>query len=172
MNSTMVVDSEIIHLSIPHRYILFAEAYAKTAESLTENMMREEKENTWPNASVVLMNAAHAVELLLKGLLLKRDASAKLDNHDIEDLYKKYLVAYSDGSYSFKMPFTTDYGTLNETEIKKVKKEYPKPSILYRYPTKSSQIEWSGARGFIPELFISVIRKLISDIENIKGEIT
>lgn len=172
MNSKMVVDSEIIHLSIPSRYILFAEAYAKTAESLTENMMREEKENSWPNASVVLMNAAHAVELLLKGLLLKHDASAKLDNHDIEELYKKYLVAYPDSSYSFEMPFTTDYGALNETEIKKVKKEFPKPSILYRYPAKSGQIEWSGAQGFTSGLFISVIRKLVSDIANIKGKIT
>lgn len=172
MNSKMVVDSEIIHLSIPHRYVLFAEAYAKTAESLTENMMREEKENTWPNASVVLMISAHAVELLLKGLLLKRDASVKLDNHDIEKLYEKYLDAYPDSSCSFKMPFITNYGGLNETEINKLKKESPKPSIVYRYPTKSGQIEWSGAQGFNSELFISVIRKLISDIANIKGKIT
>lgn len=172
MNSKMVVDSEIIHLSIPHRYVLFAEAFAKTAESLTEKMMREEKENTWPNASVVLMNAVHAVELLLKGLLLKHDASVKLDTHDIEKLYEKYLVAYPDSSCSFEMPFTTNYGGLNETEINKLKKKSPMPSILYRYPAKSGQIEWSGAQGFISELFISVIRKLISDIENIKGRIT
>lgn len=67
MASEMIVDSEIRHLSVPARFFAYANAYRSAAVALYQQMATDRESCSWPNASVVLMLAAHAVELFLKG---------------------------------------------------------------------------------------------------------
>lgn len=168
----MVVDSDVLKFRISMRYLMFADSFLDAAELLNLKMIRDKEANTWQNASVVLMNSAHSFELLLKGLLLHHNAQIKLSSHDLEGLYNKYLVAYPDNEFKVEMHFSTNYGNLSAEEIDEFKKTSPEPSVLYRYPTKTGQMEWSGAQGFIAEMFVSEIEKLKVIIHNAKEKIS
>lgn len=168
----MVVDSDILQFRIPMRYLMFADSFLDAAELLNLKMIRDKEANTWQNASVVLMNSAHSFELLLKGLLLHHNAQMKLGSHDLEGLYEKYLVAYPGNEFQVEKLFSTNFGNLSEEEINEFKKTLPEPSVLYRYPTKTGQMEWNGAQGFIAGTFVSEIGKLKTVIRSAKAKIS
>lgn len=68
----MLTHSEIGHLTVPEQLFDFANAYRSASAILCEKFESADVTFcTWPNAAVVLMLAAHAVELFLKGTLLK-----------------------------------------------------------------------------------------------------
>jgi len=170
----MVVDSELLNLSIPERYLEYSEAYLNSASTLNSAMLSGQQENSWPNAAVVLMLSAHAVELFLKGAMYFKDANAHIAHHNIETLYKTYLNEYKDQSYFFEMPFISEYPSMSEAEIQALQKEVkpPLPSILYRYPTESSTKEWGGAQGFEASSFSLILSKLQNDFKRLRNEIT
>lgn len=170
MSYKMVVDSELVGLSIPARYLAYADAYRDGAASITEKMISDDAQATWPNAAVVLMLSVHAVELFLKGALFKKDPKANLHHHNIEALYKLYCKSYDSPGFEFHMPFKTEYPGMSETEIAALMEERksPAPSVLYRYPTANGDTEWEGAFGFEASSFLPVLDQLRTDFSRLK----
>ena len=169
MNYTMVVDSELLKLSIPDRFFEYSESYGNGAKALVEKMISDKSETTWPNAAVVLMLSVHSVELFIKGAIFNNDSKANIGNHNIESLFKKYCEIYQDEKYYFDMPFTTEYQGMSEEEIEALKEnKRPTPSVLYRYPTKTGEVEWEGAYGFEPNSFLPVISGLLQDYQRLR----
>jgi hypothetical protein len=164
----MVVDSELVGMSIPARYFAYAEAYGDGAISITEKMISDESQSTWVNSAVVLMLSAHAVELFLKGALFKSDPTAKINHHNIEELYSLYCETYRKTEFEFYMPFKTEYPGMSEAEIESLKEcKSPKPSVLYRYPTANGNTKWEGAFGFQASSFLQTLRQLKSDFSRL-----
>lgn len=165
----MVVDSELLGLSVPARFFAYAEAYGNGAKSITETMATDDAHVNWPNAAVVLMLSAHAVELFLKGALFRKDPAADLKNHNLDKLHDLYCQTYAGKEHAFIMPFKTEYLGMSEAEIEVMKKrKSPMPSVLYRYPTENGTTEWGGAYGFEASSFLPVIEQLLDDFSRLK----
>ncbi|MGZ8238255.1 MAG: hypothetical protein ACXWTY_10350 [Methylobacter sp.] len=171
MNWHMVTDSEILHLAVPQRLFEYAYAYRDAASALCVKMTSEDASCTWPNAAVVLLLAAHATELFIKGAILCRDPAAIMEHHRIDDLSTEYRKLYPEPSFEWDIPFRTEYLGIAETEIEALKKATPVPSILYRYPVAKGGKEWNGAFGFEPHSFLELLKQVKSDFDRIKTQI-
>lgn len=132
-------------------------------------MCSDESESKWANAAVALMLSAHAVELFLKGAIFNKDPSAKVDHHNIEELYEIYCNIYTAEDFYFDMPFKTEYSGMSEEEVETPKKSNPPaPSVLYRYPTATGNKEWEGAYGFEASTFLPVLDQLLNDFRMLR----
>ncbi|SFK53808.1 hypothetical protein [Lysobacter sp. cf310] len=151
---------QIAHLSESQRFVLYAGAYLEASRSVCLRMRAEDTENTWPNAAVTMMLAAHAVELFLKGVIHSRDPKALAKIHRIDQLAETYYGLFPEEEFAFDVPFQGDYPGFSEDEIATLKKEEPIPSILFRYPVKSSGVEWQGVHGFEAQGFLELIAEL------------
>ncbi|MBN4082205.1 hypothetical protein JYT13_00165 [Mariprofundus ferrooxydans] len=175
MEYRMVKDSELVGLSIPEKFIAYADAYCSAAITLTSQMTSEPKEVTWAKDAVVLMLSAHSVELLLKGMLFHKNPDFNTDKtHNLETLYCQYERELPEIKYSFDMPFKVDYQGMSKAEIQLFKKEQkpPAPSVLYRYLTKTRTTEWGGAFGFEASSYMPVVTQLSSDIARLRKCVT
>ena len=171
MNWHMVTDSEILHLAVPQRFFEYAHAYRNAAYALCAKMTSEDASCTWPNAAVVLLLAAHATELFIKGAILCRDPAVTMEHHRIDDLSAEYRKLYPEPSFEWDIPFRTEYLGIAETEIEALKKATPVPSILYRYPVAKGGKEWNGAFGFEPHSFLELLEQVKRDFDRIKTQI-
>ena len=175
MTDNMVVDSELIGLSIPEKFLAYSDAYCSAAIALTDQMASEPEKAAWAKAAVVLMLSAHSVELLLKGMLFHKDPNFKINNtHDLENLYDRYQREFPEPKYSFNMPFRTESQGMPEAEVEIFKKEQrpPAPSILYRYPTRNGKADWEGAYGFEASSYVRIVHALSEDIARLRECIT
>ena len=134
------------------------------------------------------MLAAHAVELFLKGAVLKRNPSANFKDygHSMDDLSTDYRSLYPEPSFKWDIPFSSGlteeewmtlmrdlFPGLTEAEmarIKGVKEATPDPSILYRYPVQKGGGEWPGLYGFEPHSFLLLLGRIESDFARIKSQ--
>ena len=145
MSWHMVTDSEIQHLTVPEKLFAYAESYLRAATALCEQLVAGNAPCTWADGAVVLMLSAHATELFLKGLLLRRVPEQQVWNrgHDIEGLTADEIATLS--------PF----------------RDAP-PSILYRYPVGKMGKDWNGFYGFEPNSFLPVLRELKHDFTRLR----
>ncbi|WP_442498930.1 hypothetical protein [Methylobacter sp. sgz302048] len=175
MTYNMVVDSELVGLSIPEKFLAYSDAYCSAAIALTSQMASDPEKAAWAKAAVVLMLSAHSAELLLKGMLFHKDQNFKINNtHDLEKLYGMYQREFPESKYHFDMPFKTECQGMSEAEVEIFKKEQrpPAPSVLYRYPTKTGSAEWEGAFGFEASSYMRVVHALSKDIARLRECIT
>lgn len=168
----MIVDSEILHLSVPARFFAYARAYRSAAAALCHHMATDRESRGWPNASVVLMLAAHAVELFLKGAIYFRDPTADIEHHRIDALVEEYSKHYPEPSFAWDIPFGGEYPGFTEAEIQAIKKTAPVPSVLYRYPVDRGGKEWKIALGFDPITFLPVLDRMQDDFSGIESQLT
>lgn len=171
MNWHMVTDSEVLHLAVHERFFEYAQAYRSAASALCLKMTSEDASCTWPNAVVVLMLAAHATELFIKGAILCRDPTAIVEHHHIDDLSSEYRKRFPESLFEWDIPFKTEYPDIAEAEIEALKKAAPVPSILYRYPVTKGGKEWKGAFGFEPHSFLELLEQVKCDFDRIKAQI-
>lgn len=136
-NLPLLLDQSITNLSIPKRYIAYANAYLNSSEALCERMVCFESQENWPNASVVLMTAAHATELFLKGMIIAKTPQANLKIHNINVLAIEYKKLYSESEFSWDVPFETEFLGYQSSEIDTLIKKQSPPSIRYRYPVEN-----------------------------------
>jgi hypothetical protein len=181
--------ADIQHLQEPEQLFAYADAYRSAAAAMCQQMTSDAAHSTWPNAVVVLMLTAHAVELFLKGALLKRSPAASFRNtHNIDFLSENYRLQFEGPSFEWDIPFNSGlteakrielmaeaFPSLTESEIKEMSKEMGKkqaasrpPSIVYRYPTDGSGTEWRGNEGFEPHSFLSLLDHVENDFKRIK----
>lgn len=168
----LLTASDIIHLNPPDRYFHYAEAYRSASALLCQKAESDATFNTWSHSAVVLMLAAHAVELFLKGALLKRGVKFEEVGHDLNTLAEKYRATFPDPPFAFEceIPFASPVSeselikqrkqsepNLDEAEYRKFLRTLPEPSILYRYPVNKRRKEWPGLYGFIPSTFLVVL---------------
>lgn len=151
---------QISHVSEPLRYMQYAKAYLNSSQALCREMLGNELKKTWPNASVVLLLAAHSLELFLKGAILSRNPQATLGHHRIKDLFERYQALFPEPEYAFDVPFKTEYPDIFDEEIEVLKKQEPVLSILYRYPVERPGVEWTGIHALEPSMFLDVLANI------------
>ncbi len=183
----MLTYSEIGHLTVPEQLFVYANGYRSSAAVLCAKFESGDDVTfcTWPNAVVVLMLAAHAVELFLKGALLKRNVDVRSYQHSIDKLAAKYRDTFQkEPSLRWEIPFAS---TLTKTEwmalmkqlnpditnaeLKNLISGIPDPSILYRYPVNKCGKKWRGLYGFYPPEFSQTLSQVECDFDRIRSHL-
>jgi hypothetical protein len=116
----------------------------------------------------------HAIELFLKGAILKKNPNAEIGSHDIQKLSKQYKNLYKGKKYTFHAPFTWDEQVLNEIydhqkvqNVKEFISESEKKNPLdqhHRYPGNKEKQPWGSTIGFEPGSCLIEIKTLKADI--------
>ncbi len=183
----MLTHSDIGHLPVPDRLFDYANAYRNSSAVLCEKFASSHDVtfHTWPHAAVVLMLAVHAVELFLKGALLKRNVDVWSYGHKIDKLAEKYRETFQEEpAFTWDIPFAstlteTEWIALmkrlkpdiNEAELKDMISATPDPSILYRYPVSKDGKDWPGLYGFNPLEFSQILSQLECDFDRIRSQL-
>lgn len=182
-------------LKVHDQFLCYAYAYRSASATLCRQMKNDDTRSTWPHATVILMLAAQAVELFLKGALLKRAGEIQA-THDIQQLSEKYRETFQDAAFAWDIPFAIPlseteqiaqakelWPDIDEAAYKKFIQAAPKPSVLYRYPKTfpskedrekgdTGPQEWRGAYGFTtPTEFLTTLDKLERDFNRLKLEL-
>ncbi len=168
----MVTDAEIRRLSVPEKMFAYADSYLRGALALCEELAQSVK-CTWADGVVILMMSAHATELMLKGMLLKRmpEQSVWSLRHDLERLDAEYRAHFPESDFYWDVPFRTEYPSgMTAEEIAQLAplRDAP-PSILFRYPVDKTGEDWRGLYGFEPNLFIPVLRGMKDDFDRLRA---
>ena len=142
------------------QFFAFANAYRNSAEALCERMIKSESEATWPNAAVVLMTAAHATELFLKGLILAKTPDADVQSHNINLLARTFRSLCPEHQRAWDIPFETEFLGMDHQEIENLIKKQVAPSIRYRYPVAQGGNEWNGVSALRAATFRPVLVEL------------
>src|SRR5208337_4526328 len=93
MDNKFLGSWELEGVDEPAQLFEFAKAYLSASKLLCQKIAEEHNKAKYADGCVVISTAFHAVELFLKGLILKRDRSAIL-HHDVERLAKHYHSLY------------------------------------------------------------------------------
>lgn len=155
----------------------YAQAYLDGATLLCQDMLLKNKSCwSWPNASVILLLSAHAIELFLKGAILCRNPSSRPTTHDLNDLGDQYKRLFPEPSFEWDIPFRVNFPEgMTETEIQELRnkhKDLVRPnSVYYRYPVGKNGKPWSISDLFEPQPFLNTIEQIKLDFTRIKAQI-
>ncbi|MBW2187768.1 MAG: hypothetical protein JRG71_15715 [Deltaproteobacteria bacterium] len=164
----MIGNWEFFGIGESTRYFEFAISYLKASEDVCRRMKTANEENTWSNASVALMLAAHSVELFIKGALMVRGYQDAW-GHTIDHLYDKYKVTFPEKCFCFDCPFVTEYLGYSSEEIEKQKNvKRPQASVVFRYPLNKPGLEWDVIHGVDVSGFSSELTELKHDFNRLK----
>lgn len=174
MTWNMITDADIQSLPVLKRFFAYADAYLEASNSMCQRMTQDTTSEKWANGAVVLMLAAHAVELFLKGAILARAPTADVwgVGHKLHELMEEYRAHFPEPSFNWNIPFQAEFPAgLTEEEIVSLRKQTPLPSILYRYPVQKGGEEWHGAFGFEANSFLILLSELKNDFVRIESQL-
>jgi len=166
----LAVDNNIRQLPVFEQLFAFAYAYLDAARLLCEKTMERADERDWSAGAVVLMNAAHAVELFLKATLLRHDESIDVWHfgHDVSALAKEYELRFSEPEVAWEIPFRAPQPEGLSREQQRIYRDgVAPPSIEFRYPVTKQGQPWLTLHGFEPHSFARDLMRIHDDFDRI-----
>jgi hypothetical protein len=166
----MLTNSQLRSLPLPKQLESLAQAYLESAQSLCDTLADNPQSASFEKGAVVLYLAAHAVELFLKGGILRKAPNESL-GHNLEHIYNRYRALLPAKRFAFtSMPFATYYPGMTSQEIAEVKRQQPDPNELYRYAMNKTGEPWQAAIGFEASSFSRSLATLHEDFRRISAE--
>lgn len=165
----LVTSAELLALPRPTQFASLAVAYLRSAQQLCDALISAPAQASFERAAVVLYLSAHAVELFLKGAILRRAPDDRL-GHDLDPIYKRYRSLFPSPRFDFSVPFATEYPGMSKAEIAEAKHHLPEPSELYRYPVDRLGQPWEIALGFEVASFRIALAALDADFARVLAE--
>lgn len=172
MTIHVLTDANLRQLELHDQLLAYADAYLAASKVLCERTLEVGRQADWTDGSVVLWNAAHAVELFLKGILLKRDPSVSVGmyQHDIAGLANEYEARFTGAEFAWDIPFRRQMPEdLSADVAQQVKVGTAPPSIELRYPLSKLGQPLLTQHGYIPEWFLCDLIKLEDDFARIRS---
>ena len=160
----LLSSSRVESLTPPAQFAAYAMAYLDSAEQLCRLLARSHRKATYERGSVVLYLAAHAVELFLKGAILRKVPDESF-NHDLEHIHNRYNALYPAKRYRFQIPFRTKYGDLSAGDIMAAKALSRPIDQRFRYPHDKDGKRWPGAHSFEARSFLEELDRLRTSFE-------
>lgn len=163
LRTSMHILGEVQAEDVPIEFMKQALSHLEAAERLNALMC----EGDWPanfyRGRAVLWLAFHAVELFLKGCILKLDPSTKVGGHSLATLAKKLKKLAPD--VTFDPPFGNEPLPPYPGLVAKAERNEKRIHEVLRYPTDNEGKPWPGAHGFSAPLFESTLAKIRKDTE-------
>lgn len=110
---------------------------------------------------------AHAVELFLKGAILRKAPNETLSSHNLAPLLVRYKSLYPKKQHQLDIPFQTDYTLLSPCEKEAAQADQSPIDQLYRYPQDRAGNVWPGVYAFEAASCLNDIVALRSDFERL-----
>lgn len=167
----MIGNWEVARVALPDRFFEYSRAYLHAAMDVCSSMGGDEARRNWPNASVAMLLAVHAVELFLKGAILSRSPSADIKTHNLSDLWRLYRDTLPGDEFEFDMPFQSEYIGFTEEEAAALAKDEPLPSIMHRYPVNKDLLPWAGIQCFEAPPFRAMLERLLETFDGVWGKV-
>ena len=166
----LLTNARLSSLAPAKQFDSLAFAYLDSAQALCDALADSPNEATFEKGKVVLYLAAHAIELYLKGAILRKAPEERFA-HDLEHIHNRYRALYPAQRFALTtMPFTTEYPGMTKQEIAEAKREQPDPSELYRYPVDKTGEPWETALGFDAGSYSRALSTLRADCVRILAE--
>ena len=132
------------------QFAAYALAYLDSAQRLCDLLARSHLKATYERGAVVLFLAAHAVELFLKGAIVRKSPNERF-SHDLEHLARRYRALYPAKKFRLEIPFSTELPPgMTAEEKRQIMATHTPPGELYRYPIDKKYKPWLGAYGIEP----------------------
>ncbi len=162
----LLTSDSVAILAPSAQYAAYATAYLDSADRLCRVLARSTRKATFERASVIMFLAAHAVELFLKGAIVRQSPSEKF-GHNLEHLHNRYKSLFPGKRFELCIPFETSYGKLSAKEIAALKRSEPHESERFRYPGNERSFPWNGLYGFEPTSFLNDLSALREDFDRL-----
>ena len=150
---TTVIDDNIDDYTKPQLFFRLATGYAGSSHQLFKSILAGDLPQTFGHAQAAHFLFDHAVELFLKGAILK--STDKIEHtHCLEPLFKRYRKLYPKKEFEFT-------GRIAET----VRHDRTSPhSEFPRYPIDRSGNVWSGYNAYSLETWLKQSEHLRDDL--------
>lgn len=166
----VLTNNRLRSLPPPQQFTSLAFAYLESAQHLCAGLADSPGSSTFEKGAVILYLSAHAVELFLKGAILRKVPSERFA-HDLEHIYNRYRALFPAQRFALtSMPFTTEFPGMSKEEIIKAQREQPNPSELFRYTVDKTGEPWKAALGFEANSFLKTLLTLHADFRRIMDE--
>lgn len=157
---TTVIDDNIGDYTKPQLFFRLAIAYADSSHQIVRSMLAGDLPQTFAHAQTIHFLFDHAVELFLKGAILK--STGKNENiHDLQPLFGRYRNLYPKKAFEF---------TIRIAETVKANPQSPH-SKFPRYPMDYKGNVWEGYNAYTLETWLSETEHLRQDLERLIQEI-
>ncbi len=148
----MIGSWEIDELRESQQLFAFSRAYLKSSIALCSRIQRLRCVPRYPEATVVLFLARHAVETVFEGrdhrAYAEGEAGPRFGKAEI-----KVRPTVPRITVSWTLPFTTGYPGMTPAQISKAKKHTPPGEQVYRYPIDKAGAKWTGIFALEPRTF-------------------
>jgi hypothetical protein len=153
MTYKLITDNQIRDLPVPEQYFQYADAYLRAAIRQCEFLAELPLRGPWPDATVALFLAAHAIELFLKAAILLREPGTDpaTAGHDISKLTRKFRELFPEPEFDWEVPFSAE--DADQDVPPTIKSERAMQSMVLRYPLNKKQVPWSQLSAMEPTTF-------------------
>jgi HEPN domain-containing protein len=155
---TTVIDDNIGDYTKPELFFRLASAYADSSHQIVRSMLDDYLPQTFAHAQVTHFLFTHALELFLKGAILKSTGEIKRTKrpHDLRPLYRRYRKLYPKKEFDFT-------GRIAET----IKQNPNSPhSEFPRYPDIEGNV-WEGHNAYTLETWLIETEHLREDFDRL-----
>lgn len=158
-------------LSEADQYFALARGYLDGSSVLCRALLDDAYAEQYSHTRVILYLCRHAVELFLKGAILKASGQQAKKSHNIVTLLDEYECLLPDQQFRFKTPF--DLSTLPPIERTQYTAELhaftgrynATHDQRYRYPADNNGNDFPGyLDSFIPAMFLSELQELSTEL--------
>ena len=113
----LLTSNRLRDLPRPQQFATLALAYLESAQRLCDDLADSSDGATFERGAVVLYLSAHAIELFLKGAILRKAPNEQF-KHDLEHIHNRYKALFPAKRFAFvNMPFTTEYPGVNSQHL-------------------------------------------------------
>ena len=157
---TKVIDDNIGDYTKPQLFFRLATAYADSSHQIVRSMLAGDLPQTFAHAQTTHFLFDHAMELFLKGAILKVTGAIE-NTHHLQQLYARYRKLYPKKAFEF---------TIRITETVEAKPQSPY-SGFPRYPVDTDGNAWEGYNAYTLETWLTETEHLRQDLERLIREI-
>lgn len=161
----MHIQQEVTDSDVPMEFVKQARAYLEAAEKLNTLMCDGAWASNYYRGRVVLWLAFHAVELYLKGFILKLDPRASVNGHSLAVLTAKLKTLAP--RTEFDPPFGIEALPPDPELVQQVEKDEKKIHEMLRYPIDTEGKPWPGVQGFSASMFHNTLALTHTDCERL-----
>jgi hypothetical protein len=162
---TVHLRREVSERDVPEEFMKLALSHLEAAEKLNSLMSERAWGSNYYRGQAILLLTFHAVELFLKGFILKLDPGTKVEGHSLATLTRKLksLAPYIDFEPPFKVEALPPYPRLIREAEEKEKRFHE----VLRYPIDKKGKPWPGVRGFSASSCQRLLKGVREDCERV-----
>jgi hypothetical protein len=162
---TIHLRPEVPEHDVPMEFMKLALSHLEAAEKLTLLMSEKAWSSNYYRGQAVLLLTFHAVELFLKGFILKLAPGTKIGGHSLAVLTKKLKSLAPD--IEFDPPFKVEALPPYPLLIREAEEKERRFHEVLRYPIDKKGKPWPGVRGFSASSCMRMLKRIRTDCEHL-----